>query len=81
MNDLNPEILAQAAELVITNQFASPLFVQRRLHVGYGRATAILDELHRRWIVGPANGDKARDVIVKVENIDQALEQLRAVWA
>ena len=42
---------------------ASASYLQRRLKIGYNRAARIVEEMHERGVVGPANGSKPRDVI------------------
>ena len=51
--------------LVIRHQQASASLLQRRLKVGYARAARILDELESSGIVGPGDGSKPRDVLVR----------------
>ena len=55
----------EAKELVITTGKASTSFLQRRLGLGYARAARMMDVLEERGIVGPADGAKPRDVLVK----------------
>ena len=59
-------LLAQAREVVIQSEKASATLLQRRLSVGYARAAKILDQLEEAGVVGPANGPKARDVLIRV---------------
>ena len=58
-------LLAQAREVVIQSDKASATLLQRRLSVGYARAAKILDQLEEIGIVGPANGPKAREVLIR----------------
>ena len=55
----------EARELVITTGKASTSFLQRRLGLGYARAARMMDVLEERGVVGPADGAKPRDVLMK----------------
>jgi S-DNA-T family DNA segregation ATPase FtsK/SpoIIIE len=43
---------------------ASTSLLQRRLKIGYGRASRIIDEMEERGIVGPPNGSKPREILI-----------------
>jgi len=53
-----------AVQVVIDNRKASTSLLQRRLRIGYGRASRMIDEMEEQGIVGSANGSKPRDVLV-----------------
>ena len=72
-----PDLLAQAAELVISTQFGSTAMLQRKLRIPFGLAGRLMDELARRRIVGPPNGSAARDVLMTPDDLDEVLETLR----
>ena len=55
-------------EFVITSGKASASLLQRRFKLGYNRAARIVDLLEERGIIGPQNGSKPREVLVKLEN-------------
>lgn len=55
-------------EFVITQGKASASLLQRRFHLGYNRAARCIDLLEERGIIGPSNGSKPREVLVKMEN-------------
>ena len=57
----------EIVEFVITSGKASASLLQRRFKLGYNRAARIIDLLEERGIIGPQNGSKPREVLVKLE--------------
>lgn len=55
-------------EFVVTTGKASASLLQRRFKLGYNRAARIVDLLEERGIIGPANGSKPREVLVKLDS-------------
>ena len=62
-------------EFVITTGKASASLLQRRFKLGYNRAARIIDLLEERGIIGPQNGSKPREVLVKLEKDDNSYDE------
>jgi len=68
MNNSYDDIWRDAVQVIIDNRKASTSLLQRRLRIGYGRASRLIDEMEEQGIVSPANGSKPRDVLISSIN-------------
>ncbi|HRG94331.1 MAG TPA: FtsK/SpoIIIE domain-containing protein, partial [Chitinophagaceae bacterium] len=70
-------LFEDAARLIVQNQIGSTSLLQRRMKLGYNRAGRLMDQLEAAGIVGPNQGSKAREVLIKTEmDLQQHLDAL-----
>jgi S-DNA-T family DNA segregation ATPase FtsK/SpoIIIE len=60
-------LFEDAARLIVQNQVGSTSLIQRRMKLGYNRAGRLMDQLEAAGVVGPNQGSKVREVIIKTE--------------
>jgi S-DNA-T family DNA segregation ATPase FtsK/SpoIIIE len=71
-------LFEEAAKLIVMHQQGSTSLIQRKLKLGYNRAGRLIDQLEAAGIVGPFEGSKAREVLIKDElSLEQLLKGLR----
>ena len=71
------ELFEEAARTIVSIGQGSTSLLQRRMKIGYARAGRLMDELERAGFVGPQDGSKAREVLVKPDELELYLETHR----
>jgi len=73
LGDRDP-LFEEAARLIVANQLGSTSLLQRKMKLGYNRAGRLMDQLEAAGVVGPGQGSKPRDVLIKTDmELDQYL--------
>lgn len=67
-DDQEDDLYEEAREIVIQTGKASTSYLQRKLRVGYARAARLIDILEENGVVGPGEGSKPREVLIKPES-------------
>ena len=71
------DLLEEAVETVLATGIASASGLQRRLRVGFSRASRLIDMMEQLGIVGPADGSRPRDLLVDEEGAQELLDEAR----
>lgn len=67
----------EAARILVQHQQGSTSLLQRKLRLGYNRAGSIIDQIEAAGILGPFQGSKAREVLIKdMESLEQLLKNI-----
>lgn len=65
VSDEDEEVITKCIEVILTENKASTSLLQRRLRLGYTKAARMMDIMESRGIIGPADGAKPRDILMR----------------
>jgi len=68
--DIDDDMYEEAKDVVMAAGKASASLLQRRLRIGYARAARLLDVLEEKGVIGPPDGAKPRQVLIKDDSKD-----------
>lgn len=68
---LTDELYELAVRWIVTNGHASTSMIQRRFKIGYTRAARLVDAMEMQGIVGPLDGVKPREVLIRKEDLER----------
>ena len=74
-DDYEDPIYNEVVDFAVRAGHVSASLLQRKFRLGFNRAARMVDILEERGIVGPQNGSKPRDVLVKLENNNNSDEE------
>jgi S-DNA-T family DNA segregation ATPase FtsK/SpoIIIE len=70
LTDEEDPLYQEAVTLVVRTGVASASNLQRKMRIGYARAARLLDVMEQRAIVGPADGAKPREILIRPEDLE-----------
>jgi len=71
------ELFDKAVEIVLATGQASASFLQRKLKLGYARASRIIDQMEQEGIIGPPDGAKPREILVDPKSFFKEKQKLK----
>lgn len=74
-SDVDDDLYEEAREIIMKAGKASTSYLQRRLRIGYARAARLMDMMEEKGVIGPSDGAKPRDVLIKDEGMGVTPEE------